>query len=536
MNTFLGLCCAACVGVFDPTAAIDSGLRGDLLIANSFMARTTELVGEQPVDGFWLDEGRIALSGGVGDRFAAYAGLGADNNGLATWEAYGDLKAFNGLAVRGGRWITQLGAVSGRRTEGRCFTDVPLHTERFLGRRGLYDAGLQISYTVPLKRFPILLSVSAMSGQEGLSFQQPAGSGEGAAMLERLLYVVRLAIAPGALFGQHLTAGVTFASGQNDTGPGNRTDLIGFDVSGAFKLGNDVVLGTDLEFLMRRYGVPFALLVEGGMSLDLVAGWRGLHGGVRLDLMGVPRPPTREELEWRVSVAAGYDVWRNARFRFQYSARNDTPDAAIAHEFVLQAILNLGAEFITPDSALAPESALAIPQPSAPRHSTLQRPAVVLPPAHNPPESKDPADWLAAASEALAVARTLSRDGHHSAAAAGAQMAAYQAVRAVGYFRRIAAPAGRGVTTVVEKLGHDGNPPPGPIWAAAHELDRHYAAARYPSELGGPPSRYYDRPTGNRALVIAESVLTWARQQLAPPASPSEPAPTEPSPSEAGSN
>ena len=161
-------------------------------------------------------------------------------------------------------------------------------------------------------------------------------------------YLTRLRLLPGVAFDEHLGIGLTFATGQNDTGPGNRTELIGADIEGLFRLPRDVQLGFGMEYLLRRYSVPRALEVEGTLSTEITVHWHELLVGLRADVLGLPTPsPLRERVEYRVSTVAGWTPTDWIRIRAQYSARNDTPDGRLAHELGLQAIIGIATRFET---------------------------------------------------------------------------------------------------------------------------------------------------------------------------------------------
>ncbi|MFT7623952.1 MAG: HEPN domain-containing protein [Myxococcota bacterium] len=555
----LTLCCLTCMTLGDPTAVLGvedrPGLDVEVLAATRFVSRSEapqrrsffdndgvannlgRLVSLHAPDGLDLEHAQLALSGTTGDLFGALFAVRANSDGLEDLEAYGDVQPMRGFTIRAGRWQVNTGAVSGRRLEQRCFTDAPLHTERFLGPEGLVDHGVRLRWMMPW--YPIALQASVLSGQgnNSFGFGNPApptavlpASGEGADLFDRLLYVLRGQVNVGHSLGAPLWVGLTFATGINGTGPGNRTDLIGADVSTVFAAG-PTVIAANLEYAVRRYSLPpdlannettGALYIEGGLTADMLVNWKALHAGARLDLMGLPNPPTREEVEWRLSLLAGYQVEDTATFRVQYAARNDTPDHALGHEVQLQAIIGIHGRVLgqAPHAAHEPEMKrptvtprevpkLAPPTPVPPiTRPTVPKPAVPTP---MPPSSEDPKDWLTTARGDTATANKDAADGRHASAAFHAQQAAHKALVAVAIARGVdAARQERGATGVVERLTRAGYAPPSPIQDAARELDRHYTASRYPSELGGRPDRYYDNATSQRLRSLAKRVIGWA--------------------------
>ncbi|MFT5429471.1 MAG: HEPN domain-containing protein [Myxococcota bacterium] len=506
----VGLCCAACVAFGDPTAVlgVHDGARAEALSSTTFRFLSDATQPEGDTDGIHLQLARVSLAGNVTDSVAFYGALGANDGGLQGIEAYGDTEPVTGLRIRAGWWLQGLGPVSGQRVEQRCFADMPLHTERFFGAEGLYDGGLQVAYRVPIQKMPIWIGASILSGQTSSSFKPPAANGDGADVFERLLYVVRVVASPGAAFGQHLNLGFTFATGTNSTGPANRTDLVGADLSGRFVFG-DAWVGADIEYLMRRYSVPNALHVEGGLSANIVGGYQGFMGGVRLDVLGLPAPPDRDSLQYRVSVAGGYEVYENVRFRLQYSARSDTPGGDFAHEVTAQAILGLGTNF---SGSRAPAPVVNTPGVTTPRIPETRPRVVTGAPGLTPQplESTEPADWMEAARNDEATAVALAQAGRHGAAAFYAQLAAYKALRSVTLARGVRADAvPRSALRLIEALAADGTAPPAGLWTAARALDRGYSASRNPPELGGTPDRYFDRETSTDAITATRKVLAW---------------------------
>ena len=544
MEELISLCCAACIaGGFGDPAAVPSeepGLGWHGLGASTLTFRGEAPESPAPADGFHLQEARLGLAGAPMRGVGLYTSIAANQGGLGNIEAYGDLKPLKGFGIRVGHWIQPVGPISGRRVEQRCFADSPLATERFLGPDGLFDTGLELSYAIPIESFPILVSASVLRGQSGRSFGSPAEAGEGGDAFKRLLYLVRVVANPGKLWGGHLTAGFLFGTGLNDTGPANRTDIVGGNLSGAFRAG-EVTIGVDLEYLMRRYSIPRALHVEGGLSADVVADYRGWHGGLRLDVLGLPTPPSRDELQWRFAVAAGYSLTPLTRFRVQYAARDDNLAGALGHEVLFQAILGLDGT-LAGARQTAEGTTTERPRDPGVRPKDTKQPIRVEPAPPltrvDPPqlapkvvESQNPKDWLTAAQSDLETAEAMTRAGRHGGSAFHAQQAAHNALKAVALMRGAPfAPADRSAIGAVEALARDGEPPPGEIWTAARELDRHYTLSRYPPELGGPPARYYDRATATRARALAERILSWARTQLTPPG-PSEAPQIQPAPS-----
>jgi len=570
----LSLCCLACLAFGDPTQVLGTGdgIRANAVAATSFSFRTEQPIQWSPFvpeqvqvddlvlpftsvdkkgvfrptggkDGLRLQKAKLALSGEVVDGVGVHGNMAATSAGFGTFEAYGDVRIIDGLSVRAGHWLTNVGGVSARRLGQRCFVDNPLMTSRFLGAGGLFETGMRLQYRLP--SFPLIVQASVLSGQHGEHYGVPdpipntldsvlPRAGEGGDIFSRLMYMARVAVNIGDIWDKHLWAGFTFVTGVNGTGEGNRTDLFAADLSGAYQLGN-VQLGWDFEWMMRRYSVPGALYVEGGINADVVAAYDKWHGGLRFDMMGIPAPPTHDKLdgEWRVSAIAGYAVSDMVKFRLQYAARNDNAERATGHEVIAQAIVGiggrLGGTIVAPPPLPAPVVAppkppVVAPPPAPPTPQPRPTPKAM-------PESSNAADWLRAANESLTHAEKLSGSGEHANSAFSAQQAAAKALQAVALAKKISAPAGdRSATSAIEALGKGGVASPGTVLDAAHELDRHYTISRYPPELGGTSGRYYDRASSTRAIGLARTIVRWADATLNPPPPPKEEPAPEPAP------
>ncbi len=498
----VSLFCTACFAFGDPTAVIvpnGEGITAHGLAATSFSYRSDAPRDWDAVDGMAIQQGRIGLAGMFHDIWGFYGALAADDTGLSNWELYGDVMPVDGFRIRTGRWLVGLGPVSGRRIEQRAFVDAPLHTERFLGPNGLFDVGLQLKYRVPIALLPIDIEASILRGS-GNSFSAPLALGDGASTLERMLYVARLRLYPGAAFGEHLALGLTFATGENGTGPGNRTDLIGADIEGMFTLPSDVHFGVAIEYMLRRRGIPRALEVEGTLSSELTVSWRTLLAGFRADVMGLPTPsPLRDRVEYRFSTAVGYTPTEWIRIRTQYSARNDQTDGALTHEFMLQAIIGLATRFKTNSASKA----------AGAHHRTIKTDGLV---AIKPkPANESGEDWLATSRGEMLSAETLRREKQYATAVLHAQRGALARIRGILTLRGAQGSGSqskiRSITLAIRALEEEAPPT---ILQAARRLDRGILNASAPSALGGAPADYFDANSAERAIQDARVIIGWS--------------------------
>jgi HEPN domain-containing protein len=471
-----------------------NGLAAHGLAATSFHYRSDAPRDWSATDGFSLQQGRLGLSGSFADKWGFYGAIAANDSGLTNYEFYGDVIPVEGFRIRAGRWLVGLGPVSARRVEQRAFVDAPLATERFLGSDGLFDVGLQLRYRIPIKVMPIDIEAAILRGGS-LSFNAPINVGDGGALFEKLLYVARLRLMPGAAFNQHLGLGLTFATAQNDTGPGNRTEIIGGDIEGLFNLPSDVQLGIGMEYLLRRYSIPRALEVEGALSTEVTVSWQELLAGFRADIMGLPTPtPLRERVEYRLSAVAGWTPTDWIRIRTQYSARNDTDDGSMAHEVTLQAIIGVATQFDTSSST------------NSPQLKTIKTEGLVSRPA--PTVTHETAiDWKSISKTEMVSAETLNTGNQYSSTVLHAQRGAYAQVRSVLIrLNTEGAPHPKSITLALRLLK---DTPPPSVVAAAQRLDRDFSIASGQGTLGGAPTDFFDVSAASRAIQDARVIIGW---------------------------
>ena len=542
--TFTSILAPLLLAGFPPSATPEAGtFQAHALGATSLLFRSEPVETSLVPDGFSLQQIRLAIDGGLTDWLSLVTVIASDLKSFGPSAVFLDARPASWIDLRVGRWILDTGPTSGLRIEDMRFADSPLMTEKFLGPGGMLDTGLGIAFIGPFKTFPVSLTATITSGNEGPSFGPDVKDFDGLKLFKRLLYMVRIQMDPGKLFGQTLTAGFLFGGGANPTGPGNRTDLIGADASALFDLGKARVFA-DVEFTMRRYSsVDLVknigkLDVEGGLTADAGVILGTFEGALRFDLLGVPTPPDLESGRWRLTAAAGWRPFGATRFLAQYSARDDDPKAGLVHEVTLQAICALDTSF---GSGAAPAPRVPIDEPDRPSHKRhghrvhhrdqpiVERPAMVPPlPAEVMPTSSNPADWLAAAKDDLATARALLSEDRQAGAAFAAQQAAVKALRAAALRANATVPLGdRSATGAAQALSAAGAAPTPAVVSAARELDRHHATARFPSDLGGAPSRFYDREAATRAVTLAADVLAWTEIALGaapvPPVTPPTP-------------
>ena len=120
------------------------------------------------------------------------------------------------------------------------------------------------------------------------------------------------------------------------------------------------------------------------------------------------------------------------------------------------------------------------------------------------------ADWFRQAQRKLESARWDIQGGFHEDACFSAQQSAELAAKAL-IERQGRIELGHSVYQLLQAAG--GVPPN--VLDAARVLDRYYIPTRYPNGFpAGAPMDFYDQPTAEEAVRLAESILEFVSAQL----------------------
>lgn len=121
--------------------------------------------------------------------------------------------------------------------------------------------------------------------------------------------------------------------------------------------------------------------------------------------------------------------------------------------------------------------------------------------------------WFLQSVRDLKAAGDSLEDGNYEWSCFQAQQAAEKAVKAL-LFAHGRSPWGHSIVELLDHL-RGLEPVAEDLYIWARELDRHYIPSRYPNAFeSGYPSMYYDRPTAERALGTARSIVEWVRRCL----------------------
>jgi hypothetical protein len=219
-----------------------------------------ELGDHDPIkNGFSLRNAEISLDGAVDPYFKGFANivLKLDKNNetsIELEEAYAQTTSLPGnLQAKAGQFFAAFGRSNPQHPHQWAFVDAPIILTRAFGPDGLRSIGAQGSWLLPTP-FYTEATLGVFDGQGGTAFGfrnpgEPDLLGverfHGRMTTDRtlrgpgdLVFVPRLASSFDVSDQQALVVGVSGAFGPNDTGAGNRTEIVGADLYWKWKAPN----------------------------------------------------------------------------------------------------------------------------------------------------------------------------------------------------------------------------------------------------------------------------------------------------------
>jgi hypothetical protein len=385
MNTYALCCLLLAAGLGDRTQVLDGkdGIHVKGVAASTFNYQTGDLnplrAGDGAIDnielhlpgvshhGLAFQGAKLAVYGKLSDRWGGYVHVAGRGHGTS-WEGYLDSSPMSGLRLRMGRWIQQVGPISGLRLFERDFADPSLAADTYFGG-ALVETGLQLRYELPVSALPIIVTAAALEGANSISYAAGTGKEPGD-LFSHMMYLVTFSADVGALWDSHFLVGGVFGTGLNWTGPqigaNHRTDIIGLNAEYAHKIGA-YKLHERFELILRNFSVPKALNAMDAFAVEVITTRDNWQFGVRVDALGMitPEPPPAfDDALMRVSAALTYKVAKSNFLRLQYSSRNDTPENERIHEVTVQGVFGLGGTFGSGPSIVAPPEAPKAAPPS----------------------------------------------------------------------------------------------------------------------------------------------------------------------------
>lgn len=211
----------------------------------------------------------------------------------------------NSMEVKAGQFFTQFGRLNPRHPHTWNFVDQPVVLSRLLGPDGLRNPGAQLSWVTPLRWYSeLFLTAQNATGETAESFLGSEGPGDtpvtdrSVRSLGDMLYSARWLNSWDLTDEKTLNLGFSGAFGPNNTGPTNRTQILGTDIFYKWKPR------------VNDHGFPF-------LSLQAEALYRNFQaGGVSTD--------RRDLKDWGAYAELNYGYQRNwvAGLRVDYANAN----------------------------------------------------------------------------------------------------------------------------------------------------------------------------------------------------------------------
>lgn len=310
----------------------------DISLIGSFAGAyfSTDPAGDQGHDpgatGFNLQEIELALQSNIDPYLRADVFLGFHEAGVELEEGFATtLGLVKGLQIRAGKFLIPIGRQNAKHLEQWHFVDTTLVNKYFLGAEGLSEIGVEAAYVFPLP-FYLQAQASFSNGDNTASF--------GGGRKEDFLYQGRLVTSFDLSGATTLLIGGSGATGFNDSGVGNKTNLFGGDILLKYKPGARTSLTWQSEGMYRQRQTPVTNTKDGGfysfVDLQFLKRW---HVGARFDMVGLPDDSIVRE--WRLTPALTFDPTEFSRLRLQYEYdKADNADAV--HAAFLQLVFNMG--------------------------------------------------------------------------------------------------------------------------------------------------------------------------------------------------
>lgn len=297
---------------------------------------STDPAGDQGHDpaatGFNLQEIEVAFQSNIDPYLRADIFLGFHEDGVELEEGFATtLGLIKGLQIRAGKFLIPIGRQNVKHLEQWHFIDNTLVNKYFLGVEALSEIGVEAAYVFPLP-FYLQAQASFSNGENTTSF--------GGARKEDFLYQGRITASFDLSQATTLLFGGSGATGFNDTGFGNKTDVLGGDILLKYKPGARTSLTWQSEGMYRQRRAPATDLKDGGfysyVDLQFMKRW---HVGARFDMVGLPDDSIVQE--WRITPALTFDPTEFSRLRLQYEY-DKVENADAVHAAFLQLVFNMG--------------------------------------------------------------------------------------------------------------------------------------------------------------------------------------------------
>ena len=227
--------------------------------------------------GFTLQQVELSVSAMVDPYFRFNANIVFSQFGVEIEEVYATTLALPwNLQVRAGQLLTRFGRINATHPHTWDFVDQTLVLGKFFGGEGNRGLGAEISVMLPLPWF-VELSAAVTDASGAATARSFFGGGDDADVRGPQDFQYTSAAKQFFPLGHDwsLFVGLSWATGPNATGQGNRTDIYGADLYLKYRpitRGSYTVVSLQGEWMMRRRQVPGDVLVDHGMYAYLF--WR----------------------------------------------------------------------------------------------------------------------------------------------------------------------------------------------------------------------------------------------------------------------
>lgn len=303
--------------------------------------------------GFNLESAELFIFSPVDPYFNLYSTIPISEGEVELEEVYFVTTALpSGFQIKGGKFRSGFGRLNAMHTHAWDFVDSPLPYRALVGKDGLIEKGVQLTY-LPDFSFYTLLGAEILQGENELLFGSDAEEG---------LHAFSSYIKASLDFDDNSTLlfGPSVATGKTKTETGFKGDstLYGMELTYKWKPSRKQGFLIQGEYLYKRQEGKLndrtASTDQDGFYLQglyLSGRWRF---GARYDNIGVFKDEFTglernfEKNPWRGAGIIGFYPTEFSHIRLQYNYDTSARDRKINHEIMVQFIMGIGAHAAHP--------------------------------------------------------------------------------------------------------------------------------------------------------------------------------------------
>ena len=319
------------------------------------------ILGLEQKKGFNISEGELFLFAPVDPYFNLYANIPFTEDGAELEEAYFVTTALpEGFQMKGGKFKSNISRLNAQHPHAWDFVDAPLAYRAFMGKEGIIEKGVQLTY-LPSLPFYTQVGVEVLQGENEVMFNQNATGGPHA-----FSGFVKSSFDIGdnasILFGPYVIGGQTrTATVANDTFFKGNSTIYGFEAVYKWKPSTHRSLILQGEYLLRNQaGVADDAILGATSRLTRSQDGMYIQGLYQIDRWRLGARFDRLNLftdsyklagmeqrfgsnPWRATGALEFNPSEFSRLRLQYNYDRSGRDGRTNNEVFLQLILGIGA-------------------------------------------------------------------------------------------------------------------------------------------------------------------------------------------------